>query len=351
MVKYSAYYCLILFNPISECYVMIHLSKYLPSLGLLNRFSFFASTLLMVCAAYAQSDKPLVLVVPFPPGGSTDITARTIQTKLSERIGRPVVIENRAGAASQIATQHVARSPADGNTLLVSFDNHAINPIVKPKLPYDTFKDFVGVSLLVRFPLVIAANPSVPANNLAGFIEAARKKPGAYSYASTGVGSLNQLAMEDIKRKFGIFVLHVPYGGGGPAIQAVVSNTASLTLLSYAALKGQIQADKLKPLAVTGARRLPELPQTPTVAESGYPNFEAYSWIGIFAPADTPPATLKKLTAEFQAVLNDPEIKAKLTQGGFDVLASDGPSLDRYTKAEFERWSQFVKVTQLKLDD
>ena len=134
---------------------MIHLSKYLPSLGLLNRFSIFASTLLMVCAAYAQSDKPLVLVVPFPPGGSTDITARTIQTKLSERIGRPVVIENRAGAASQIATQHVARSPADGNTLLVSFDNHAINPIVKPKLPYDTFKDFVGVSLLVRFPLVI----------------------------------------------------------------------------------------------------------------------------------------------------------------------------------------------------
>ena len=330
---------------------MIHLSKYLPSLGLLNRFSFFASTLLMVCAAYAQSDKPLVLVVPFPPGGSTDITARTIQTKLSERIGRPVVIENRAGAASQIATQHVARSPADGNTLLVSFDNHAINPIVKPKLPYDTFKDFVGVSLLVRFPLVIAANPSVPANNLAGFIEAARKKPGAYSYASTGVGSLNQLAMEDIKRKFGIFVLHVPYGGGGPAIQAVVSNTASLTLLSYAALKGQIQADKLKPLAVTGARRLPELPQTPTVAESGYPNFEAYSWIGIFAPADTSPAILKKLTADFQAVLNDPEIKAKLTQGGFDVLASDGPSLDRYTKTEFDRWGQFVKTTQLKLDD
>ena len=299
----------------------------------------------------AQTDKPLTLVVPFPPGGSTDITARTIQTKLSERIGKPVVIENRPGAASQIATQHVARSAPDGNTLLISFDNHSINPIVKSKLPYDTFKDFVGVSLLVRFPLVIAANPSVPGNNLTEFIAAAKKSPGLYSYASTGVGSLNQLAMEDIKRKAGIFVLHVPYGGGGPAIAAVVGNTASMTLLSYAALKGQIQADKLKALAVTGAQRLPELPKTPTVAESGYPGFEAYSWIGAFAPVDTPAPIVKKLTADFQAVLNDPEVKSKLTQGGFDVQASDGPTLDRYAKKEFERWQQFIKNTQLNLDD
>ena len=301
--------------------------------------------------ALSQSDKPLTLVVPFPPGGSTDITARTIQSKLAERIGRPVVIENRPGAASQIATQHVAKSAPDGNTLLISFDNHSINPIVKPKLPYDTFKDFVGVSLLVRFPLVIAANPSVSGNNLSEFIAAAKKNPGLYSYASTGMGSLNQLAMEDLKRKAGIFVLHVPYGGGGPAIAAVVGNTASMTLLSYAALKGQIQADKLKPLAVTGAQRLPELPKVPTVAESGYPGFEAYSWIGAFAPADTPAAIVKKLTADFQAVLNDPEIKTKLTQGGFDVQASDGPSLDRYAKREFERWQQFVKTTQLNLED
>lgn len=302
-------------------------------------------------AAIAQSEKPLTLVVPFPPGGSTDITARTIQSKLAERIGRPVVIENRPGAASQIATQHVARSAPDGNTLLISFDNHSINPIVKPNLPYDTFKDFVGVSLLVRFPLVIAANPSVPGNNLAEFIAAAKKRPGFYSYASTGIGSLNHLAMEDIKRKAGIFVLHVPYGGGGPAITAVVGNTASLTLLSYAALRGQIQADKLKALAVTGAQRLPELPNTPTVAESGYPGFEAYSWIGAFAPANTPAAVVKKLTADFQAVLNDPEIKSKLTQGGFDVQASDGPALERYAKREFERWQQFVKNTKLNLED
>ena len=315
--------------------------------------SFFLvlAALMISSPALAQSDKPLTLVVPFPPGGSTDITARTIQPKLAERIGRPVVVENRPGAASQIATQHVAKAAPDGNTLLISFDNHSINPIVKPKLPYDTFKDFVGVSLLVRFPLVIAANPSVQGNNLSEFIAAAKKRPGYYSYASTGIGSLNQLAMEDLKRKAGIFVLHVPYGGGGPAIAAVVGNTASMTLLSYAALKGQIQADKLKPLAVTGAQRLPELPKTPTVAESGYPGFEAYSWIGAFAPADTPAAIVKKLTADFQAVLSDPEIKTKLTQGGFDVQASDGPTLDKYAKNEFERWQQFVKTTKLNLDD
>jgi tripartite-type tricarboxylate transporter receptor subunit TctC len=318
---------------------------------LIRSFFLFLTALMISSPALSQSDKPLTLVVPFPPGGSTDITARTIQPKLAERIGRPVVVENRPGAASQIATQHVAKAAPDGNTLLISFDNHSINPIVKPKLPYDTFKDFVGVSLLVRFPLVIAANPSVPGNNLAEFIAAAKKRPGYYSYASTGIGSLNQLAMEDLKRKAGIFVLHVPYGGGGPAIAAVVGNTASMTLLSYAALKGQIQADKLKPLAVTGAQRLPELPKTPTVAESGYPGFEAYSWIGVFAPADTPAATVKKLTADFQAVLSDPEIKTKLTQGGFDVQASDGPTLDKYAKSEFDRWQQFVKTTKLNLDD
>ncbi|MBJ7379881.1 MAG: tripartite tricarboxylate transporter substrate binding protein [Polynucleobacter sp.] len=299
--------------------------------------------------SFAQSDKSLVLVIPFPPGGSTDITARAIQTKLAERIGRPVVVENKPGAASQIATQFVARAPADGNTLLVSFDNHAINPIVK-KLPYDTFKDFIGVSVLVRFPLVIAANPSVPGNNLAAFLEAAKKNP-SFSYASTGIGSLNHLVMEDLKRRAGVDVLHVPYGGGGPAIAAVVGNTASLTLLSYAAVKGQIAADKMKPLAVTGSRRLADLPNTPTVAESGFPGFEAYSWIGVFAPTGTPANVITKLTADFQAVLNDPEVKAKLTQGGFEVIAGDGPSADRYTKQEYERWNKFVQTTKLKLEE
>ena len=300
--------------------------------------------------AQAQDATPLRLVVTFPPGGSTDITARTIQPRLGELAHRTVIVDNKPGAASQIGTQFVARSAPDGNTLLVCFDTHAINPIVKPNLPYDTFKDFAGVTLAVRFPLVIGASASVPANNLREYVAAARKSPTRFSYASTGVGSMNHLVMEDLKRQAHMFTLHVPHGGGGPAVQAVISDQVSLTLLSYAALKGQIAAGKVKPLAVTGATRLPELPNVPTVAESGFPGFEAYSWIGIFAPVATPKPVLNKLTEEFQGALNTPDIKRRLNEAGFEVVASDGPALDRYAVQQYERWTKFVKTSGIKLD-
>jgi tripartite-type tricarboxylate transporter receptor subunit TctC len=301
--------------------------------------------------SWAQSDATLRLVVTFPPGGSTDITARILQPALSERMGRPVVVENRPGAASQVGTQFVAKSAPDGNTLLVCFDSHAINPIAKPRLPYDTFKDFAGVTLAVRFPLVIAANATVKAKDLRGFLEEARTQPGKFSYASTGVGSMNQLVMEDIKRRAQVFVLHVPYGGGGPAVQAVLGDSTQLTLLSYAALKGQIQAGKIKALAVTGAKRLPDMPDVPTVAESGFPQFEAYSWIGIFAPSGTPAATLKKLTDDFRATLGSADVNGRLTAGGFEVMATDGPGVERYAREQYERWAAFVRETKLKLED
>ncbi|HUP30303.1 MAG TPA: tripartite tricarboxylate transporter substrate binding protein [Usitatibacter sp.] len=305
----------------------------------------------LVPAALAQSDGSLRLVVTFPPGGSTDITARILQPKLSERVGRPVVVENRPGAASQVGTQFVARAAPDGNTLLVCFDTHAINPIAKPNLPYDTFKDFAGVTLAVRFPLVIGASAQVPARDLREFLAAAKKDPGKYSYASTGVGSMNHLVAEDLKRQASADVLHVPYGGGGPAVQAVLANTVSTTLLSYAALKSNIAAGKIKALAVTGTARLADLPDVPTVAESGFPGFEAYSWIGIFAPAATPAATIAKLTQDFQAALRSPEVSGKLTEAGFEVIASDGPTLDRYAREQHDRWEAFVKRTGLKVQE
>lgn len=301
--------------------------------------------------AVAQDSTPLKLVVTFPPGGSTDITARILQPRLAERLGRPVVVENRAGAASVVGTSYVAKSPPDGNTVLVSFDSHAINPIAKPRLPYDTFKDFAGLSLAVRFPLVIAASSSVKAGNLKEFLAQAKAAPARYSYASTGVGSMNQLVMEDIKRQAGVYVLHVPYGGGGPAVQAVLADQVQLTLLSYAALKGQIAAGKIKPLAVTGAKRLADLPNVPTVAESGFPGFEAYSWIGLFVPSATPPAVQRKLSEDMRASLNHPDVHDRLVAGGFEVMASDGPSLDRYAREQHDRWADFVAKTKLKIDD
>lgn len=301
--------------------------------------------------AQAASDTPLKLIITFPPGGSTDIAARIFQPKLSERLGRPVVVDNKPGAASQLATQYVARSAPDGNTVLVGFDTHAINPVAKSKLPYDTFKDFAGVTLAVRFPLVIGAAASVPGKDLRGFLEAAKAAPNKYNYASTGLGSMNHLVAEDLKRRAGVELLHVPYGGGGPAVQAVLGEVSSLTMLSYAALRGQIAAGKIKPLAVTGATRLPDLPNVPTVAESGFPGFEAYSWIGIFAPAATPTAMLRHLTEAFQAALRDPEVNQRLTAAGFEVVASDGPTVDRYTREQYERWRDFVKTSGLKLED
>ncbi len=298
----------------------------------------------------AQADNTLRLVVTFPPGGSTDITARILQPVLAQRTGRPVVVENKPGAASQVGTQFVAKAPADGNTVLVSFDSHAINPIAKPNLPYDTFKDFAGITLAVRFPLVIAASASVKSNDLKGFLEEARQQPAKFSYASTGLGSMNHLVMEDIKRRAKVDVLHVPYAGGGPAVQAVLGDTSQITLLSYAALRAQIQAGKVKALAVTGNKRLADLPNVPTVAESGFAGFEAYSWIGIFAPSATPQPVLARLTEDFRTTLNNAEVNGKLTAAGFEVMATDGPGVDRYAREQYERWSAFIKETRIKLE-
>lgn len=305
----------------------------------------------MAGPAAAADRQPLSLVVPFPPGGSTDIASRIIQPKLSEILGRTVVVENKPGAATQIASQYVVRAKPDGNTLLVSFDSHSINPVVRPEtLTYDTFKDFRGITFALRFPLVIGASKQTPGDNLSEFIAAAKKDPGKYTYASTGVGSLNHLAGEELKRTAQIDMLHVPFSGGGTAIQALLGEVSNITFLSYAALSSHIAAGSIKPLAITGDKRLRDLPNVATVQESGYPDFEAYSWIGIFAPAGTPDDVANELTDAFQKALNDPEVKGRLTDLGFEVMATDGPAVDRYAREQFERWNTFVKETGISLE-
>ncbi len=316
--------------------------------GLLKAAGACLLALCALSAASAADQPPIKLVVPFPPGGSTDIASRIIQPKLAEILGRNVIVENKPGAATQIASQHVADSKPDGNTLLVSFDSHSINPIIRP-LPYDTFKDFKGITFALRFPLVIGASKQTPGNNLKEFIAAAKQSPDKYTYASTGAGSLNHLAAEDLKRQAGINILHVPFGGGGPAIQALLGNVTNITFLSYAALNSHIASGSIKALAVTGTTRLPDLPDVPTVRESGYPDFEAYSWIGIFAPAKTPANVADHLTDAFQKALNDSAVKKRLTELGFEVMATDGPTVDRYAVEQYKRWEKFVKETGLSL--
>lgn len=311
-----------------------------------------AACLLALSAGAAAAEEPPVrIVVPFPPGGSTDIAARIIQPKLAEALNRNVIVDNRPGANTQIASQYVARSTPDGNTLLLSFDSHSINPIIKPDLPYDTFKDFKGVAFALRFPLVIGASKATPGDNLKEFLEAAKAKPDAFSYASAGVGSLSQLAAEDLKRKVGVEILHVPYAGGGAMVQALLSETSNITFLSYAALKSNIEAGNIKPLGITGAKRLRDLPDVPTVEESGYPGFEAYSWQGVWVPAGTPGDVVKKLESAFIQALNNPEVKNRLNDIGFEVIATDGASAEQYAVEQYERWSQFVKETGLSLTE
>lgn len=316
-----------------------------------SRFLMAAVTgmLAFSAATMAAEEPPVRLVVPFPPGGSTDIAARIIQPKFAEALGRNVIVDNRPGANTQVASQYVARSAPDGNTLLLSFDSHSINPIIKPDLPYDTFKDFKGIAFALRFPLVIGASQGTPGNNLKEFLEAAKAKPDAFSYASAGVGSLSQLAAEDLKRQADVNILHVPYAGGGPMVQALLSETSNITFLSYAALKSNIEAGKIRPIGITGSQRLRDLPNVPTVEESGYPGFEAYSWQGVWVPAATPDDVANELSTAFLKALNDPEVKKRLNDIGFEVIATDGASAERYAVEQYERWSKFVKETGLSL--
>ncbi len=303
-----------------------------------------------VQAQGAYPNKAVTLVLPFPPGGSTDIVARTIQPRLSALLGQPVLVDNRSGAAGMIATNYVAKSAPDGYTLFLSFDTHAINPIVYKDIPYDTFKDLLPVTLLVRFPLVMGAYGGLPANDLKEFIALAKSQPGKFNYASTGLGSMNHLLAENLKSLAGIDVLHVPYKGGGPAIQAMLTGEVAFCFLSYAAQKGQMQAGKLKPLAVTGAKRMADLPDVPTVAESGFPGFEAYSWIGIFAPAGTPAAVVNRLHKDFTTALQDPELKNKLTLAGFELVGSTPQELGQFVRREHDRWAKFVKDAKIRFE-
>lgn len=311
-------------------------------------FALFAAPSLVLGQAFPT--KPVTLVVPFAPGGGSDIVARTVQPKLAERLGQSVLVENKPGASGVIATNFVAKAPADGHTLFLSWDTHAINVVAMKDLPYDTFKDFVPVTLLARLPLVMGAWGSLPANNVAEFIALARQQPGKLNYASVGSGSSNRLHSENLHRIAGIQVAHIPYKGGGPSIQAMLTGEVAYSFLSYASMRGQIQAGKLKALAVTGDKRIPDLPNVPTMIESGFPGFEAYGWIGIFAPTGTPAATVARLHKDFVAALADAEVRKRLAVAGVEPIGSTPQELDQWVKKDYDKWVKFVAETKLQFE-
>lgn len=295
-------------------------------------------------------NRPIAMVLPFPPGGSVDIVARQLQPGLKAALGQTVVVDNKPGAGGLVASSTVARAKPDGSTLLMAFDTHAINPFAYKQLPYDTFRDFAPISQLVRFPLVIAAHPSLPAANVRDLVALAKAKPDGVRYASSGIGSLNQLAAEALATEAGVHMLHVPYKGGGPAVQAVLSNEVDIFFSSYAAVQAHVAARTIKVLGVTGTGRLRQLPQVPTVAEQGIKGFEAYSWIGVFGPAGLPAETVARIHDALVASLRQPRVVDALAAQGFEIVGGSPAQLGNLVRHEHDKWQAVARKANIQFE-
>lgn len=293
----------------------------------------------------SATSRPISMVLPFPPGGSVDIVARQLQPGLKTILGQTVVVDNKPGAGGLIASSTVARAKPDGNTLLMAFDTHAINPFAYKNLPYDTFKDFTPITQLVRFPLVIAANPALSASNVRELIELAKANPNAVRFASSGIGSLNQLAAEALATEAGVHFLHVPYKGGGPAVQAVLAGEVDLFFSSYAAVQAHVAAKTIKVLGVTGTSRIKQMPQVPTVAEQGYKDFDVSTWYGIFAPAGAPPEIVAKVNAEVNKLLAMPDVKEAIHAQGAEPQSMTPEQFGSLLKTDYAKWKGIVQAS------
>jgi len=301
-------------------------------------------------AAQAWPAKPVKMVVTYPPGGTVDAVARVIAPKLSARLGQPVVIDNRAGAGGAIGGDLVAKSAPDGYTVMLDASNHSQNPALRSKMPFDTLRDLAPVSLLVRVPNVLVANPAVPIKDVKDLIAQAKAKPEQINYASSGNGSAQHLAAELFGVVAGVRMTHVAYKGGGPALTDVMAGQVPVFFASLASSLPYIQGGKLRALAVTGKARSPVLPQVPTVAESGLAGYEVYEWNGVFVPAGTPAPVVDRLSKELSAVMREPDVRTRLEAMGAEVIGSTPAELESFRRAEIAKWTQVAKTNKIALD-
>jgi tripartite-type tricarboxylate transporter receptor subunit TctC len=307
------------------------------------------ATVVTVSAAVAQRaeypDRNITVIVPFPPGGASDITARLVTARLTERLKQPVVIDNRAGANGALGAVAMKQAPADGYTLLVgSIGVFAINPALYKNLRYDPQKDFDLLSQLVRTPNVLVASPSFPANSVAELIAYLKKNPGKVTFASSGTGSSDHLTAALFWQKTGTTGIHVPYKGGGPAINDLVAGHANVSFQNLGAISQHVKSGKLKALAVTSEGRAAALPEVPSMGQAGVSDLVVYSWQSAAAPKGLPPAVKAKLEAEFAASASAPDIKAKFEAIGFDVVASNGVAFAKFLDGEIARWRTVVET-------
>jgi tripartite-type tricarboxylate transporter receptor subunit TctC len=292
------------------------------------------------------------IIVPFPPGGSVDAIARLAQVGLGQRLNATIVIENRAGASGSTGTGVVAKSPPDGNTWLLVFDTHAVNPTLLGNLPFDNEKDLAPVSLIATAPYVVARNPSRPYADVAELIRAAKTKPKTISYASVGSGSIGHLALVLFGRDAGIELIHVPYRGGGPALNDAVAGHVDLIIASAAQLMPQITPGAIRPVAQMGPTRLQGLPDVPTIGEAGYPGATASAWWGLFAPAGTPKPIIEKFRTAFVESLREERVARQLSETQQMTLVLSGPEELRAFAAEQARiWGAVVRENSILADE
>lgn len=300
---------------------------------------------------FAQASKPVHIIVPFTPGGSTDILARALAPKLAQALGQNFIIDNKPGAGGSLGAAEAAKAEADGTTLLMGhIGTLAVNPALYPKLAYDPLKSFVPVAYVARVPNVLVVNAASPIRTLKDLIEAARKKPGQLTYSSGGNGSAAHITFESFKLKTGTFVSHIPYRGTAPSITDVIGGQVDCTFTGAPTVLPHIRSGRLRALAVSSAQRLPALPDVPTVAESGYPGFEADQWYGIVAPAGTPAALVTRLNAEINKALALPDVAQQLANEGALPVPGTPQAFGELIKREIPRWAEVVKAGNVKAD-
>jgi len=313
----------------------------------------FGAALLLPAIAQGQGypNKPIRLVVPFPPGGSLDVVARAVGAKLSEAWGQPVVIDNRPGAGGNIGADLVAKSPPDGYTILEgALSTHAVNVTLYGKLPYDPIKDFAPISLVAITPNVLVLNPAAPFNTVPELIAYAKANPGKLSFGSGSNGSAGHLAGELFKTDAHIDMVHIPYKGGAPALQALLAGDTQLMFDNLANSMQQVKAGKLKAIAVTTAKRSALVPELPTLSETGVPGFDIYTWWGFMAPAGTPKEIIVKWNTEVTRILNTPEMKAFFAQQGAEPAPTTPEQFEALIKSEITKYAKIIKESGAKVD-
>jgi len=310
---------------------------------------------LAVCAAGALAQpypsKPIRLIVPFTPGGSTDILARAIGQKLAEALAQQVIIENRPGAGGAIGAEAAARAAPDGYTLLMGhIGTLAVNPSLYPKLGYDPVKSFAPVALVAKVTNVLVVNPAVPAQTVQELVKLAHAEPGRLRYGSGGNGSAAHLATEYFKLRTRTDIVHVPYKGTGPAVTDLLGGQIELMMTGAPAVMSHVKAGKMRALAISSAQRIESLPELPTIAEAGVPGFEAIQWYGVVAPAGTPEAVIARLNAEINRALATPELKARLVAEGAEAAPTTPQAFGAFIAAEIERWRPVIQKAGLKAE-